>query len=170
MAQTAVAAKIAEPEAKVAAVARNLDPNDCSLLETVERRFRIILPEGAGVADLNENRELFKWLQSGPAEKRLQRLDFLRIEDAGQTFICEAYVDSADNTSVTLTRPRVIQLTPPKETLSPDGRYSVRWTAKGFAVFRVADNRRVTQPRPERSGAIIDMNGLVPRHGSSFSQ
>lgn len=105
----------------------------------------IRLPAGMISDDLKEP-EIFATIQDSP--KALRKFDRVVLVSSDETWMAEAYVESADSGKVLLARPRIITLSERSEKLFSDGTYAVRWSGVGYDVVRLRDNAVVSGGHP----------------------
>jgi hypothetical protein len=127
--------------------------------------FQVRLPEGATVADLNENPDLFRLVQNSSV--RLRRFDKLRIFDFDETWMVETIVVEATDRGVTLPATasglRKLDLPPRNLALPEDDLYRVTWVGNGFRVTRKRDGQRMGDVHATIHAAARHMETLRPR-------
>ena len=126
----------------------------------VFREIFVRLPSGMIADDLKEY-QIWGKVQDGG--KALRKFDRVVIVSFDETWIAEAYVESADGAKVILARPRIITLSERDERLLNDGTYRVNWTGSGYNVVRNRDDAVVTTTFPNTVLAERALAGMYPK-------
>jgi hypothetical protein len=122
------------------------------------------LPEAATLADLNENRDMWRLLQ-GDRNKSLERLDRVSVFAYDESWVVDAIVSGASVNGVVLAITKKTDLPPRTEGLYEDDIYRISWAGVGYVVIRKADGVRQTQPVPSYWQAQEDLRRKYTRAG-----
>jgi hypothetical protein len=118
------------------------------------------LPSGMIADDLKEP-AIWATLQKGP--RALRKFDRLIVVSFDETWMAEAYVESATGEQALLARPKIIALSERSENLFNDGTYRVEWTGYGYRVVRLRDGASMTEAFANAPLAERALAGLYPK-------
>jgi hypothetical protein len=137
-------------------------PADVSLnaAGTAWRSWFVRLPEGFVADDIKEP-EAWAKVQAVP-QKALQKLDFVVLVAADESFVAEAWVAHADGLKAVLSKPRLTAMPERYERLFSDGTYRVVFVGGGYAVERIRDGHRMTPAFATAAVATLELSRLYP--------
>lgn len=140
-----------------------IDPNNVTLevAKAVTREFFIRLPEGTIGDDLKEP-ALWRKVQANP-NKALRKFDRVLLIAYDETWLAEATVSFASNSTVELVKPRIATLETRYQKLLETDEYRVKWYGAGYAVERKRDSHRMTSMVASAALAERDLVALYPR-------
>lgn len=125
------------------------------------RTWLVRLPKGIVAGDLGAT-DLFKKVQSNPATA-MRKYDEVRLIANDESWLADATVSHADNTTVVLAKPKITQLPERTKPFLSDGTYSVAWVGNGYAVKRLSDGQQMSQPTSNEAQAERDLSALYGR-------
>lgn len=140
-----------------------IDPNNVTLevAKAVTREFLIRLPEGTIGDDLKEP-ALWRKVQANP-RKALQKFDRVLLVAFDESWLAEAIVSFASNSTVELAKPRLATLESRYPKLLETDEYRIKWFGTGFAVERKRDAHRMTSMVASAALAERDLVALYPK-------
>lgn len=118
------------------------------------------LPQGAILDDLKEP-SLWRIVQKG--NNALRKFDKLTIVEFNEEWIAEAIVSGANNTVVSISKPRKTDLPERFERLFSDGTYRVVWEGSGYYVERIRDSAKVSDVFQNAAIAERALVNLYPK-------
>lgn len=121
----------------------------------------IRLPAGAIFADLADPR-IFRKVQSN-GRTALVKGDKVRFVSYLEEWCCECIVASANDESVTLTKPVRYELQARTEISRGDDKNDIVFTAQGYRVRRKSDQQYLTNPVQTLEGAERALRDLYPK-------
>jgi hypothetical protein len=140
-----------------------INPDHATVQATgfVWKEVFVRLPQNFTADMLNSNPKAWSKVQA--RGKALKKFDRVVVIAWDESWMADAVVAEASQTSVTFAKPRIITLGERQDQLLEDENYRIEWNGRGYVVRRKSDSVVVTETAPTMALAERDLRALYPK-------